>query len=316
MNPYLESLKAARDYAALALKFGGNEAKFKAAWKQNLEDNAVELSVNENDVLPTKIISDIQTAIDRDPVFSKLQITFNVEAGSIWIEPENEVGALGHKKLANKTEQNTVLEQRVLIPEAIYKLQKLDHMTYLKGGALVQWVLKELPLYVIRRIGQAVLVGGVKNEDGSNFTAIKPIVGDTLAQTHELPANRSGNELAQAILGDMSKVRGTNRVVFIASGAYPELVAGGDAFAVAFLTGQITLGAEAGIVQTDLLDVAKNPYVIVDLDSYLLGFAGSGIETLTDFVIMQNAQAIESRAYVMGSLLRDKAAMVATVAAA
>lgn len=316
MTEYLQSLKAARDYAALALKFGGNTDKFNAAWTQNLEDNAVEMSVNENDVLPTKIIADIQTAIDADPVFSKFSITFNVEAGSIWIEPENEVGALGHKKLANKTEQHTTLEQRVLIPEAIYKLQKLDHMTYLKGGALVQWVLKELPLYVIRRISQAILIGGVTNEDGSAFTAIKPIVGDTLTQTHELPATRSGNALAQAILSDMSKVRGTNRVIFIASGAYPELVDAGDAFAVAFLTGQISLGAEGGIVQTDLLDAKTNPYVIVDVNSYLLGFAGSGIETLTDFIIMQNAQAIESRAYVMGSLTRDKAALVATVAAA
>jgi len=300
------------------MKFGGNTAKFKAAWKQALVDagEVITEAVNENDVLPTKVIAPIQAAIDKDPVFSKFKLTFNVEAGSIWIEPENEVGALGHKKLANKTEQETTLTQRVLIPEAIYKLQKLDHMTYLKGGALVQWVLDELPRYVIRRIAQAVLVGGVKNEDGSAFTAVHAIVGDTLAKTHELPASRSGNELAQAILEDVSKTRGTNRAVFIASNAYSELVAGGDAFSVAFLTGQITLGAEAGIVQTDLLDVATNPYIVVDLDSYLLGFAGSGVETLSDFIIMQNAQAIESRAYVMGSLLRDGAATVATVSAA
>lgn len=316
MTNYLDTKKAVQDYANLASKYGANVQNFQAAWKQTLEDNAVEQAVNENDVLPTKIIGSIETAIDSDPVFSKMKLTFNVEAGSVWIEPENEVGALGHKKLAEKTEQNTTLEQRVLVPEAIYKLQRLDHMTFLKGGALVMWVLAELPKYVIRRIAQAIIVGGVKNEDGSAFTAVKPIVGDTLAQTHELSKTRTGNDLAQAILEDINKVRGTNRVVFIANDAYPELIAGGDAFAVAFLTGQINLGAEAGIVTTDILDAATNPYVIVDLDSYLVGFAGSGVETLSDFQITHNAQVIESRAYVMGSLLRAKAAMVATVAAA
>lgn len=315
MPNYLDTNSAKRDYAKLALKFGGNTDKFNAAWKQNLEDHAVEQAVNENDVLPTKIIAAIETAIDTDPVFSKFNATFGVEAGSVWIETENTVGALGHKKLVEKTEQETKLTQRVLIPEAIYELQRLDHMTYLKGGALVQWVLAELPKYVIRRMAQAILVGGVKNEDGSAFTAIKPIVGDSLAQTHKLSATRTGNDLAQAILGDVGKVRGTNRVVFIANDAYPELVDAGDAFAVAFLTGQISLGAEGGIVQTDLLDAATNPYVIVDIDSYLLGFAGQGVETLADFQITHNAQVIESRAYVMGSLLRAKSAMVATVAA-
>lgn len=316
MPNYLDSSKAARDYTALAMKFGGNVGKFNVAWKQALTDNApdvVEQAVNENDVLPTKIITDIQTAIDKDPVFSKFKITFGVEAGSIWIEPENEVGAKGHKKLANKTEQQTTLEQRVLIPEAIYKLQRLDHMTYLKGGALVRWVMQELPLYVIHRIAQAILVGGVTNEDNSAFTAIKPIVGDTLALTRTLPKVREGNTLAKAIIEDVAKVRGTNRVIFIASNAYSELVEAGDAFAVAFLTGAISLGAEGGIVPTDLLDAATNPYVIVDVDSYLLGFSGQGVETLTDFQIMQNAQAIESRAYVMGSLTRGKAALVAKV---
>lgn len=319
MPNYLDSSKAARDYTALAMKFGGNVGKFNSAWKQALTDNApdvAEQAVNENDVLPTKLVADIQTAIDKDPVFSKFNIVFGVEAGSIWIEPENKVGAQGHKKLANKTEQDTKLEQRVLIPEAIYKLQRLDHMTYLKGGALLRWVMQELPLYVISRIAQAILVGGVKNTDGSAFTAIKPIVGDTLSQTHKLSKTRSGNELLLAILGDVAKVRGKNRVIFISSEVYPELIASGDAFAVAFLTGAVSLGAEGGVVSTDLLNPDVNPYVIVDVNSYLLGFAGQGIETLTDFQIMSNSQAIESRAYVMGSLTRDKAALVATVAAA
>lgn len=319
MPNYLDTIKAARDYTALAMKFGGNVGKFNAAWKQALTDNApdvVEQAVNENDVLPTKIIGEIQTALDKDPVFSKFNITFGVEGGTVWIEPENEVGAKGHKKLANKTEQQTTLEQRVIIPDAIYKLQRLDHMTYLKGGALVNWVMKELPIYVIRRISQAILIGGVVDENNTPYTAIHAIVGDTLAQTHELPAKRSGNDLAKAIISDVAKVRGTNRVIFIASEAYPELVEAGDAFSVAFLTGAISLGAEGGIVPTDLLDAATNPYVIVDVDSYLLGFAGQGVETLSDFAIMQNAQVIESRAYVMGTLTRNKAALVATVAAA
>lgn len=311
MNPYLESAQAVHDYAALALQARGNQETFDSLWRQNLTDNAVELAVNENDVLPTKIIGEIQTAIDSDQVFSKFKLTFNVEAGTLWIEEENTVGAKGHKKLSSKTEQQTTLIQRVLIPEAIYKLQRLDHMTYLKGGALIEWVLKELPLYVIRRISQAILVGGVKNEDSSEFTQIHAIIGDTLAQDVSVPAAATGSDLAAAIVNAVATTRGTNKVIFINPAAYAKLLLD-QSLAIGVMAGMVNFGAN-DLVSTDLLPDA-NPFIVVDVDSYLLGFAGQGVETLAAFEIMSNSQVIKSRAYVMGSLTRSKAATVATLA--
>ena len=215
LQSYLKSNKAVSDYATLAFGAGNNGQSFQKQWLEKL-DNAgvITQDVNEADLVPLKIISAIETAVEEDVVFSQFKPVFNIEAGSIVIEPKNAVGALGHKRLADKTIQQTQFEIRNLVPMAIYKLQRLDHMTFLKGGALVDWLMRELPAYVIERLGQAILRGGVVNEDGTPFTAVYPILGDelTLAGT-QLPANYTGDELRQAIIADFAKVKGSQKVI-------------------------------------------------------------------------------------------------------
>ena len=315
---YLNSSKAVEDYTTLALKFGGNGKQFNKAWKESLEDKGiVTQDVNEDDILPKKLIAPIAAAIDASPVLSALKITYNVEAGSIAIEPVNTVGALGHKSGATKTVQQTTLTTRDLVPKAIYKLQKLDHMTFLKGGALVKWVMTELPLYVVQRLAQAVLVGGVKNEDGSDFTAVRAIVGDSLANTTELAAAATSDDVFSAIMDALTNTRSVvgNRILFIRPDTYNKLLHVGDGLGTAIFTGMGQLPASKIVVVSDA-DVPGMPaFIVLDADSYLLGFAGSGVETLGAFEIMTNSQVIESRAYVFGTLTRAGAATVATVPA-
>lgn len=315
MSDFLDTNTAVQKYAELAVQAKGDKRRMMNQWKDLLSDHGVTITedINEDDILPKKIIGSIQDAIRSNSVFSQFHPVYNIEPGELVMEKqENAVGALGHKTNAAKTLQQTELVSRNIFPKAIYKLQRLDHMTFLKGGALVQWVLSELPRYVVNRVAQAILVGGVKNEDGTKFDAVYPIVGDELAVATQLKAGYTGDDLKTALLTDVASVDSDNVTVFLSPKAWAELALAGDAWSVGMLTGNgLNLGGK--LVKTFFLD-DTHPYVVVDTNSYLIGFAGSGVETLSDFAITTNSEYIESRAYVAGSLMKAGIARYATVA--
>lgn len=315
MSDFLDTNTAVQKYAELAVQAKGDKRRMMNQWKDLLSDHGVTITedINEDDILPKKIIGSIQDAIRSNSVFSQFHPVYNIEPGELVMEKqENAVGALGHKTNAAKTLQQTELVSRNIFPKAIYKLQRLDHMTFLKGGALVQWVLSELPRYVVNRVAQAILVGGVKNEDGTKFDAVYPIIGDELAVATQLKAGYTGDDLKTALLTDVASVDSDNVTVFLSPKAWAELALAGDAWSVGMLTGNgLNLGGK--LVKTFFLD-DTHPYVVVDTNSYLIGFAGSGVETLSDFAITTNSEYIESRAYVAGSLMKAGIARYATVA--
>ena len=315
MSDFLDTNTAVQKYAELAVQAKGDKRRMMNQWKDLLSDHGVTITedINEDDILPKKIIGSIQDAIRSNSVFSQFHPVYNIEPGELVMEKqEDATGALGHKTNATKTLQQTELASRNIFPKAIYKLQRLDHMTFLKGGALVQWVLSELPRYVVNRVAQAILVGGVKNEDGTKFDAVYPIVGDELAVATQLKAGYTGDDLKTALLTDVASVDSDNVTVFLSPKAWAELALAGDAWSVGMLTGNgLNLGGK--LVKTFFLD-DSHPYVVVDTNSYLIGFAGSGVETLSDFAITTNSEYIESRAYVAGSLMKAGIARYATVA--
>ena len=314
MSDFLDTNTAVQKYAELALQAKGDKSRMMNQWKDVLSDHGVTITedINEDDILPKRIIGAIQDAIRSNSVFSQFHPVYNIQPGELVMEKtENADGAWGHKANAEKKLQQTALVSRNIFPKAIYKLQRLDHMTYLKGGALVQWVLGELPRYVVNRVSQAILVGGVVNEDGTKFDAIYPIVGDELAKETQLKANWTGEDLKTALLTDVASIDSDNVTVFLSPKAWTALALAGDAWSVGMLTGNgLNLGGK--LVKTFFLD-DSHPYVMLDTNSYLVGFAGSGVETLSDFAITTNSEYIESRAYTAGSLMRAGIARYATV---
>lgn len=313
---YLKTQTAANDYVEMlfkatnGLKQSIDKDLLHEMWTDKLQDKGVVTeAVNEDDVLPAKIIGDITNNLRENVVLSKFTITKNVQAGQIFFDQTTE-GAWGHKTLADKKEQTAVLAPRAFFPKAIYKLQALDHMTYLSGGALVAYILKELADHVAQAIAQEILVGGIKNEDGTDFTAIYPIMTDDLATQVAAQDIFSGViDGIAAVDGDSSK-----RFIFINPSDYATLLKAGDNLAIALLTGTVNIGAT--FVPTDIIPAAAkgvSKFLVVNTSDFLLGMMGSGMETLTDFEIRKNGQVIESRAYVAGSLTKANAAAVVTV---
>lgn len=314
MSDFLDTNTAVQKYAELALQAKGDKSRMMNQWKDVLSDHGVTITedINEDDILPKRIIGAIQDAIRSNSVFSQFHPVYNIQPGELVMEKtENTDGAWGHKTNAEKKLQQTALVSRNIFPKAIYKLQRLDHMTYLKGGALVQWVLSELPRYVVNRVSQAILVGGVVNEDGTKFDAVFPIVGDELAKETQLKSNWTGEDLKTALLTDVASIDSDNVTVFLSPKSWAALALAGDAWSVGMLTGNgLNLGGK--LVKTFFLD-DSHPYVMLDTNSYLVGFSGPGVETLSDFAITTNSEYIESRAYVAGSLMRTGIARYATV---
>lgn len=89
-------------------------------------------------------------------------------------------GATGEKK-----SQDAKISPRLIVAQSLFKYVSLpadfvDNAGGLSGSAVVDWVNRELPAKVIRAAEEALLVGGVTNDDTDNspYTAISSIVDD------------------------------------------------------------------------------------------------------------------------------------------
>lgn len=315
MNNFLNTVQAVKTYATLAAEAKGDAALFMNRWRDVVEDHGITVTedVNEADLMPVQILDGINDAIRKNTVFAQFHPHFGMDSGRLLIEPADNVNLQsGHKRNATKLIQQVQVTSRNLVPAAIYKLQRLDHMTFLKGGALVEWVLSEMPRRVVNLISIAIIKGGITLEDGTPFDAIYPIIGDSLAKKTTLGASYTAADLQEALLNDVAELDADNPTIFMSPAAWAKLALAGDAWSVGMLSGALNLGGN--IVKTTLLD-AQHPYLVVDTYSYYLGFQGDGIETLSDFAITSNSEYVESRAYVAGSLLRPNVATYAEVGA-
>ena len=86
---------------------------------------------------------------------------------------------------SEKKSQDAKINPRLIVAQSLFKYVSLpadfvDNAGGLSGSAVVDWVNRELPAKVIRAAEEALLVGGVTNDDTDNspYTAISSIVDD------------------------------------------------------------------------------------------------------------------------------------------
>lgn len=86
---------------------------------------------------------------------------------------------------SEKKSQDAKINPRLIVAQSLFKYVSLpadfvDNAGGLSGSAVVDWVNRELPAKVIRAAEEALLVGGVTNDDKENspYTAISSIVDD------------------------------------------------------------------------------------------------------------------------------------------
>ena len=234
---------------------------------------------------------------------------------------------------ALKTPQAATIKSRTIYPQSIYKYVTLpadlvENNGGTTGSGIVDWVTRELPAKVLRAMEEALIVGGVKNDDtGSTpYTAVHSITDDVTTPGSaygEVYTPANGETFLQSLSNAVPKVdlldttpNGTGIYLIISrtdfrellnaamlgDGKYPANLAGSPAQLAAFL------GID-GVIEVPWLRPAsreanQNPNIATWLKSYrallvnLSAVQGVGELTpnsLSQFYLRANSYDFESR---------------------
>lgn len=153
--------------AATSLKDKTSAERVRAAWKEHLE---VKAGVTNPEIfLPQPLITEIEDAFKQGgEIWQRVSKTGMDSFNAAWDkndDPDAESGrASGYNRdeEENKREQQLEFDNRILRPQFVYKyitLNKEDVKEQRTTGALVRFVLAELPRRIIREVERAIVIG-------------------------------------------------------------------------------------------------------------------------------------------------------------
>lgn len=231
------------------------------------------------------------------------------------------VSAYGTKK----KEQTPSFVKRELTADFTYKyitLNKGDVRRTQKPGALLRYILSELPNYIVQTIERQVVLGGY--EDMSHFRAITTDAGDT---SHDW----AGNKFARTYtLGEGTPLMGFvkashmvraqgNKVLVCNADTVADLLMSADANGNSFIAlgGDDTLARALGVSQIitpewwTSEDDKKVAGVVLSASHYAL-VGDTSVESFTNFALQTNTNEYLQEIYAGGGLDAEKSAVVIT----
>lgn len=323
ISNYLKSEQAVKDFAeVLRANAGKTASDVKSAWKDVLVKNG--LADTDYFTLPDPLVTNIETAIKSSGLYNLLNHT-GLDVFRVDIDTENEDAetsrAGGHKKGDTKDQEVLSFEKRVIRAQYIYKylvLNKEDIRENQSTGALIRFVLTELPTRVIREIERAVVIGDGRASNAkrkiNSFVSIK---SDVLA----------GNQYATSY----TPVAGESRYASIIK-AIDEIDADGAVYLISkkgFLTGlKLEQGVNGGFLFAPGADVVSalglagsfEPTWFKDAndaqyDAYLVVLSAyktvgdNSMESFTNFKLETNENEFLQEIYKGGALSMIKSAV-------
>lgn len=224
---YLDTPKALEDFAdVLVAQAGAGAAAVREAWMDKLEANGVQMAVTGADKLfPTPVVEAIESAFKAGgPIWNLVDKTGLDAYNTAW--DTNTDGALGHQAGKDKKEATITIENRVLEGQYIYKYLTLDKETIRKNkstGALLRYVLQELPKRIIASIERAVVIGDgledTSDDKIKSFVSVKADAkaGNVFAKTYTPKAKESRRT---SILNAMDLIEAEGDVYIVAKRGY------------------------------------------------------------------------------------------------
>jgi HK97 family phage major capsid protein len=187
---YLKTKESVLDFAKLLQKTGGdseNSRDFTKAWKDHLCTKGI---TNPDILLPQSLITSITDALEAS---GTIYSTFNFTNLTMWRTALNtNIGdgetarAKGHKRGTVKEEESITLADKIIRAQYIFKYITLDKETLRENsdtGALLSYVLSELPQRIVREIERAALIGDGRSAAADNkinsYEAILRTTADT-----------------------------------------------------------------------------------------------------------------------------------------
>jgi ATP-dependent Clp protease protease subunit len=325
MKDYLKKPAAMEAFARVLEDNAGKTAEdVKAAWKSHLE---VTMGVTNPEIfLPEALITEIEDAFKAGgEIWNRVAKTGSDVFRAAWdteddVDSEDGRGRGYNRSVsADKAEQVLTIADRVLRPQFIYKyitLNKEDVKNQRSTGALVRYVLSELPRRIIREVERAIVIGDGRASGSaykiSSFVAIKAdaTAGNVFASTYT-PAVGESRYASMLKARDLLEADGA--VVLVAKKGYltdvllEENSTGGFLFAPGTnLSAVLRFDA---IIEPDWMDQDT------DNDAYLVTFSNyktvgdSSIESFTNFILKTNKQEYLQEIWAGGGLTGRKSAV-------
>lgn len=328
---YLKTEKSVEDFAkVLATNVGKSADDVKNAWRENLVQNGlVDPSVLD---LPEPLVTEIKDAMERSLIYSRLNHTGLDSFRVMWDKqdlnldtsragqhnPDWEDNGTVDK---TKDEQLLDFDDRTLEADFIYKYLVLDKKTVRanrSSGALLRFVMRELPARIIREMERAAIIGDGRADSSkrkiTSFISVKSdvVAGNVFAGSYTPTAGMSRYE-AVARAADMLRAEG--EVYLIAKKGFStaarfETNSNGDLLFPVGTRAQDIFDV-AGVIEpdwfTDATDADYDAYLVV-LNSYKT-VGDNAVESFTNFRLETNENEYLQEIYKGGGLSELKAAV-------
>jgi ATP-dependent Clp protease, protease subunit len=309
----------------------GGASKVRNLWKEHLETKAG--VTNPEIFLPTPLITAIQNAFeDGGEIWNRVSKVGADMWNAAW-DTEDDVNsndgrARGYNRAdeENKAEQVLTFDDRIIRPQFVYKyitLNKEDIKEQRSTGALVTYILSELPQRIVREVERAIVLGDGRASD--NDYKIKagdprgfyPILADAVAGNFfadELTV--VGDEAsAELVAKAIDEIRTPGEVVLIAKKGYAtaarfEKNTDGDYLFPIGTRATDILGVNT-IIEPDWFNDTNSP----DVDAIVVVLSGykvvgdTSIEGFQNFILKTNKQEYLQEIWAGGGLSTKKAAI-------
>lgn len=290
--------------------------------------------------LPEPVITSIEDAVKSGEIYGRMNHTGLDVFKLVWDDADADIDTSraggfngqwedGSSNLdRTKEEQILDFENRVIRAQYIYKYLVLGKETIRENrstGALVRFVLNELPVRIIRELERAAIIGdgriaGSKRKITS-FVSVKAdaTAGNAFASTY---TRQAGESLAEAVRRAASLIEADGEVVLIAKKGFSvdamfEKDGSGDLLFPIGASAETVLGVNTIIEPswlTDTSDPDNDAYLVVLSQYHTVG--DNSIEAFTNFKLETNENEFLQEIYKGGALAAVKSAVAisATVA--
>lgn len=325
VKQYLKTAASMDAFARILEENAGKEsADVRNAWKEHLE---AEMGVTNPEVfLPEPLITEIEDAFKQGgEIWNRVTKTGLDAFKAVWdieddVDSEDGRGRGYNRSVeADKAEQVLEFDDRTLRPQFVYKyitLNKEDVKNQRSTGALVRYVLSELPKRIVREVERAIIIGDGRAPGSaykiSSLVAVKAdATADNAFATTYTPTTGENHYESLIRAGDLLEAEG--RVSLIARKGYvTELKLqqndnGGYMFPLGTNFADV-LDLDV-IVQPDWMesDADNDAYLVVLSDYKTVG--DNTIEAFTNFTLKQNKQEYLQELWVGGGLTVRKSAV-------
>lgn len=325
IKDYLKSKASMEAFARILEEQAGKTSEdVRMAWKEHL---AVTMGVTNPEILlPNALITEIEDAFKAGgEIWNRVTKTGADVFRAAWDtedDPSSEDGrgrGYNRSREEEKQEQVLTLLDRVLRPQFVYKyitLNKEDVKNQRGTGALVKYVLSELPRRIVRELERAIVIGDGRASDSdfkiSSFVAITAdaAANNVFAEEYEPEAGESNYE---SVLRARDQIETEGAVVLISRKGYMT-----DMYLERNENGGLVFTPGTNLLQVLNLDANLTPDWFEEQDDYeavlvvLSGYKTVGdesIEAFTNFLLKTNKQEYLQEVWAGGGLTKRKSAV-------